>query len=171
MEIHRLKNQLIAKVIARSPLLAKQFTAAYEPWQSEDTPWTPVTKALDQSTIALVTTAGVHHKDQEPFNMADRDGDPSYRVIDAKRPTSDLIITHDYYDHGDADKDVNVIFPVERLKEFEAEGFIGYAADIHYGFMGHITGEHLITLINQSAKSVAQALKNNDVDLVLLTPG
>jgi D-proline reductase (dithiol) PrdB len=64
-----------------------------------------------------------------------------------------------------------VVFPIERLKEFEAEGFIGHVADIHYGFMGHITGGHVLTLINQGAREIAQALKNNAVDLVVVTPG
>jgi D-proline reductase (dithiol) PrdB len=171
MSFGRFKNQFIAKVITRFPSLAKRFTDSYEPWKSSDTPWTPVTKALAQSTIALVTTAGVHHRDQEPFDMKDHDGDPSYRVIDSGKPLSSLMITHDYYDHADADRDINIVFPLERLKEFEQEGLIGNVAGLHYGFMGHITGRHIPTLINKTAREVAGRLKKEQVDLVLLTPG
>ncbi len=171
MSLDRLKNRLIAKVITRFPSLAKSFTASYEPWNSLDIPWTPAIKALDKSRIAVVTTAGVHHKDQEPFNMMDREGDPSYRVIDLTRPLSSLMITHDYYDHADADKDINIVFPVERLKEFEREGLIGQVADLHYGFMGHIIGRHIPTLINKNAPEIARRLKQDNVDIVLLTPG
>jgi len=171
MGIERLKNRFISKVITRFPSLAKRFVESYEPWKSLDVPWTPVAKPLTASTIAVVTTAGVHHRDQEPFNMTDRDGDPSFRTIDLRKPITSLMITHDYYDHADADKDINIVFPVERLKEFEQEGLIGHLADKHYGFMGHIIGRHIPTLINTTAREVARQLKNDKVDIVLLTPG
>jgi len=171
MGVSRLKNQIIAKIITRFPSLAKRFIESYDPWISVDIPWTPVVKALGNSTIAVVTTAGVHHTDQEPFNMKDPDGDPSYRVIDIRKPLSSLTITHDYYDHADADKDINIVFPFERLKEFEKDGIIGRVANIHYGFMGHITGRHIPALINRSAPEVARNLKEEKVDIVLLTPG
>jgi D-proline reductase (dithiol) PrdB len=171
MNIERLKNKLIAKLITRFPSLAKRFIASYDPRRSVDIPWTPATKALKRSTIAVVTTAGVHHKDQKPFDMKDREGDPSYRTIDSGRPLTDLMITHDYYDHADADRDINIVFPVERLKEFEKEGFVGHVAGRHYSFMGHITGRHIPTLINTHAPEVARKLINDDVDIVLLTPG
>ncbi|HUI68416.1 MAG TPA: glycine/sarcosine/betaine reductase selenoprotein B family protein [Nitrospirota bacterium] len=167
----RVINKLIAKIITRFPSLSRKFTAAYEPWKSLDIPWAPVTTGLENSKIAVVTTAGIHHKDQEPFDMKDRDGDPSYRIIDITKPLSSLMITHDYYDHSDADRDINIVFPIERLKEFAREGFIGNIADFHYGFMGHITGKHLLTLINKSAPEVADRLKKDDVDIVILTPG
>jgi D-proline reductase (dithiol) PrdB len=171
MSFSRFKNQMIAKIITRFPSLAKRFTAAYEPWKSTDIPWTPVTKGLAASTVAVVTTAGVHHRDQDPFDMKDHDGDPSFRVIDFRKPLSSLMITHDYYDHTDADKDINVVFPLVRLKEFEEEGRIGRVADLHYGFMGHIINRHIPTLIMKTASEVAARLKKAHVDVVLLTPG
>jgi D-proline reductase (dithiol) PrdB len=171
MSLNRFKNKFIATIITRFPALAKRFISAYAPWESQDVPWAAVTKALADSKIAVVTTAGVHHKDQRPFNMLDREGDPSYRTIDLSSPLSTLMITHDYYDHTDADKDINIVFPIERLKEFEKEGLIGQVAELHYGFMGHITGRHLLTLINRIAPEVAQRLKEDKVDIVLLTPG
>ena len=171
MSIDRLKNKLISKLISRFPPLAKRFLAAYDPQRSLDVPWTPVAKPLGRSTIAIVTTAGVHHKDQEPFDMKDREGDPSYRAIDPGRPLPDLMITHDYYDHADADKDINIVFPLERLREFEKEGFIGHVAGRHYSFMGHIVERHIPTLVNKTAPEIARALKDDHVDIVLLTPG
>jgi len=170
VDFTRLKNQLIAKIITRFPSLSKKFIDAYDPLTSLDIPWTPVTKKLNDSKVAIVTTSGVQHIEQEPFNMADHDGDPSYRIIDARRPIASLKITHDYYDHTDADKDVNIVFPIERLNEFEREGIIGRTADTHYGFMGHITGRHVPTLKNTSAPEIAQKLKADGVDIVLLTP-
>jgi D-proline reductase (dithiol) PrdB len=171
MAFDRIRHQLIAKLITRFPSLADRFTAAYEPQRSDDVSWASMTKPLASSRIALVTTAGVHHRDQKPFDMKDPDGDPSYRVIDAGRPSDSLMITHDYYDHSDADRDLNVVFPLERLREFEREGLIGQVAGFHYGFMGHITGRHIPTLITRIAPEAAERLKEAKVDAVLLTPG
>ena len=167
----RIKNRFIAKLLVRFPFLAQRFVAAYQPPESGAIPWTPVTKKLNESIVALVTTAGVHHRDQEPFDMNDPNGDPSFRVIDVTKPFADLMITHDYYDHADADKDINIVFPVDRLREVKQEGLIGKIADAHYGFMGHIMGPHLATLINETAPEIARLLKAAGVDIVLLTPG
>lgn len=169
--LSRFRNRLIAKVITRFPALAKYFLDAYTPWESEGIPWTPLRKPLSGSTIAIVTTAGVHHRNQEPFNMNDPHGDPSYRVIDTTRPLTDLMITHDYYDHADADKDINIIFPVDRLRELAGQKVIGALAGKHYSFMGHIEGPHVITLITKTAPEVARTLREDGADAVLLTPG
>jgi D-proline reductase (dithiol) PrdB len=169
--ITRLKNMVIAKVITNLPALAKGFIEAYKPWESEGIPWTPVKKPLAESTVAIITTAGVHLKDQKPFNMHDKNGDPSFREIDGTTPVRDLMITHDYYDHTDAGKDINIVFPIERLQEFASEGIIGKMADAHYTFMGHILGPHIYTLLEVSAPEVAARLKKKEVDYVLLMPG
>lgn len=167
----RLKNRLIAKIIGLFPSLGKVFTASYRPLESKDIPWASVRKPLRDCMVAVVTTAGVHHRDQVPFNMKDRNGDPSFRIIDSKRPLTDLMITHDYYDHADADRDINIVFPIERLREFQTEKIIGGLADRHYGFMGHILDRHISTLMNETAPQVARNLKGDGVDIVLLIPG
>jgi D-proline reductase (dithiol) PrdB len=171
MNVQRPKNRAVAKLITRFPSLSSKVAEGYNPLENRDIPWEPVKELLSDSKIAVVTTAGVHHRNQKPFDMKDKDGDPSYRVIDIKRPVSVLMITHDYYDHADADKDINIVFPIERLKEFEQESLIGRVADAHYGFMGHIDGRHIQTLIKENAPDVAQRLKADNVDVVLLTPG
>ena len=167
----RLKNRFIAKIIGLFPLARNIFTSSYTPPESKDIPWTTLRKSLRDCRVAVVTTAGVHHKDQAPFNMEDRNGDPSFRAIDSTRASSDLMITHDYYDHSDADRDINIVFPVERLREFREEQIIGGLSDIHYGFMGHILGPHVSTLMNETAPEVARMLRREKVDIVLLTPG
>ncbi|MGD9019293.1 MAG: glycine/sarcosine/betaine reductase selenoprotein B family protein [Desulfuromonadales bacterium] len=169
--LNRFKNQLIAKVITRFPGLAKRFIDAYEPWASgEPTPWTPVTKPLSECRVALVTTSGVHHRGQQPFDMQDSEGDPSIREIDGTTIGDDYLITHDYYDHSDAEKDLNIILPVDRLRELQSEGGIGSLAPRHYSLMGHIDGRHIATLIGESAGKIIAGLRQDAVDVVLLTP-
>jgi D-proline reductase (dithiol) PrdB len=167
----RIKNQLIAKIITRFPSLAQRFITAYEPWESgEPTPWAEVTKPLSECKLAVVTTSGVHHSDQKPFNMQDEAGDPSFRVLNGSSITDNFQITHDYYDHSDAEKDINIILPLDRLQELQQEGVIGELAEKHYSLMGHIDGHHIATLIGTSAKQIAEKLRQEAVDVVLLTP-
>jgi len=166
-----LKNRLIAKVITRFPALARRFTDAYQARESSgEIPWAVLNKPLSQCTLAVVTTAGVHHRDQPPFDMQDREGDPSYRELDAANIGADYLITHDYYDHRDAERDLNVVLPLERLRELVAEGVLGALAKRHFGFMGHIDGRHIPTLINRTAPEVARRLRDDGVDIVLLAP-
>lgn len=167
----RFKHRLIARLITRYPALAQRFIAAYQPLESADAvPWTAAAKPLARCRVALVTTAGVHHRQQPPFDMQDPQGDPSYRELEGGRIEADFQITHDYYDHRDAEQDLNIVFPLTRLKEWVAEGRIGSLAEQHYGFMGHIDGPHIETLVNRSARQVAALLKADEVDVVLLTP-
>jgi len=168
----RLKHRGFAVLATAFPGFGERLAAGYRAERQVDVvPWTAVTKPLASSTVALVTTAGVHHRDQPPYDMHDRAGDPSYRELDFARPLDSLMITHDYYDHADADRDLNVVLPVARLRELVAAGEIGGVARLGYGFMGHITGPHLETLKRRTAPEVAARLRSAQVDAVLLAPG
>jgi D-proline reductase (dithiol) PrdB len=167
----RLKNKGIARLAGSIPAFAEYLTASYTPRESVDIPWTAVKKPLAESRIALVTTAGVHHDYQEPFNMQDPAGDPTFRTIQTQTIEEDYVITHDYYDHRDADKDLNIIVPVTRLKEMVAAGVVGSIARQQVSFMGHIKGAHLDDLMYTYAPQAAAILARDCVDAVLLTPG
>ena len=171
MALTRLKNRAIGKVITAFPSLGKRLVDSYHPWESEDVPWTPAEKPLAEALVAVVTTAGVHHRDQKPFDMRDPYGDPSFRVIDASRPPATLMITHDYYDHSDADRDINIVFPLDRIREMASEGKVGGLSERHYSFMGHIDGPYISTLVEETGPRVAEAILEDGVDVVLLTPG
>ena len=171
MSLARLRNRAISKLTTRMPFFAKIYTDSFNPIETDDIPWKPIEKPLNESKIALITTAGVHHRNQLPFDMNDREGDPTFRLIDAFRPIEDLMITHDYYDHSDADKDINIVFPIQRMREFEKKGIIGELGENHYGFMGHILGKHIDELMHASAPAVAEKLLKDNIDIVFLTPG
>ena len=168
----RLKNRILAWLYTRFPSLLERAVRRVPPTKGiEDIPWTPFTKALREAKVGLVTTAGVHLRDQPPFDMDDPLGDPSFRILPRNTPREMFTITHDYYDHRDADRDVNIVFPIDRLEELREEGFIGDVGDTHYGFMGHIEGEYISTLVNRYAPEVAEGFKAQGVDCVVLTPG
>lgn len=163
-------NAVFVKLYKHVPWLASRWARRRRFVEGRDIPWAPLAKPLPASVLALVTTAGVHLKSQEPFDMDDPDGDPSFRVIPAASPRADLIITHKYYDHASADRDINVVLPLDRLRELVAEKRIGGIGPFAYGFMGHIDGPHVGTLMESTAPAVARRLKADRADAVLLTP-
>lgn len=170
MTIKRAFHRGIARLAAKWPALSKRLVASFSPVESTTIPWHPVRKPLAHSKLALVTTTGVHHRHQQPFDMQDSQGDSSFRVIDGRTIAEDYKITHDYYDHRDADRDLNIVFPVTRIKEMEAAGCIGKVSDEHFSLMGHIDGRHVQTLIDRTAPEIARRLVDAGVDYVLLTP-
>jgi len=165
------KDRMLGKLFTKYPRLAKKASASVSPISVDGTPWSPLVKKLKGSTIALVTTAGVHLKSQTPFDMANPDGDASYREIPCDTPKDEYMITHDYYDHSDADKDINVVFPLDRLSEFAKEGRIGAVAPVNYSFMGHIAGVQMEILISETAPALAEKIKESGTDVVIFTPG
>ena len=131
--------------------------------------WTPLSKPLRDCSVALLSTAGVHLKTQEPFAVFAEQGDWTFRRIPADTNTADLTVTHTHYDTRDALRDINTVFPLDRLRELEADGVIGRIAPMHYGFMGFIPDPR--QLARETAPEVAAELRRNAVDVALLTAG
>lgn len=171
VDFGRLKNQVLASLFTRFPSLGRKAAGKVEAIRFDDTPWTPMPGPLSGLKISLVTTAGVHLGSDTPFDMIDKTGDPTLRVVPSSAPCADIMITHDYYDHKSADKDINIVFPIERLKEYVTEGKIGSLSKRFYGFMGHITESHVDTFINQEIPKVSKMMKEDRVDVALVTPG
>ena len=88
-------------------------------------PFTPFDGDLKRASVALVTAGGVHLREQEAFNIADELGDLTYRVFSDDVDSAQLMVTHHHYDHTDADADINVVFPIDVLRDLVAAGFIG----------------------------------------------
>jgi D-proline reductase (dithiol) PrdB len=129
-------------------------------------PYTPFDRDLSDTTVALVSTAGVHLRSQEPYNP---DGDGSYRVIPADSPAGDIMITHTHYDHDQADRDVNCVFPIERLREMVADGALKALNAEFFGMMGYTL--RMREVIDVSAPEIARRLERSPTELVLLTGG
>lgn len=128
--------------------------------------WTDVKKELHEMTVALATAAGVHLKTEPRFNLA---GDTGYRVIPNSAYTEEMMVTHGGYDNADVNKDINCMFPIDRLKELAKEGFIKATAPNHYAFMGG--GGDQSAFINQTGPEIAKKLRDENVDAVILTAG
>ena len=166
----KFKDQTLAKVYARVPSLLDLYAQRADLMVNDAAPLTPLARPLRTCRVALVTTAGLHLPQQEPFDMTDKNGDPSYREIPSSIGIEELTITHDYFPKADALADPNLVLPMEPLRRLAREGTIGSIAPRFFSFMGHILGEHLGTLARTTAPGVAAALKADGVDAVFLTP-
>lgn len=129
----------------------------------------PLKKPLSECRIALLTSGGVHLKDQPPFDLMSRDGDWSFREIPGDADEADLRFSHSHYDHSEADKDPNVMFPLGRLRDLAGEGYIGAAAPLHIGMMGFVPA--IENILEETGPRVAELLAGAGTDAVLLTPG
>ena len=166
----RLGNAAAVQLFRRVPWLGERWARRHRFVEATAVPWARVSKPVRQSTIALVTTAGVHLASDLAFDMSDPEGDPSFRVIPSDAAPSRLAITHRYYDHAAADRDINVVLPVDRLRELAEDGQVGAVAPRIYSFMGHIDGRHLVTLMDETAPAVADRLRADGAEAVFLTP-
>ena len=133
-------------------------------------PFTPFDGDLKRTNVALVTAGGVHLREQEPFNIADELGDLTYRVFADDVDSAQLMVTHHHYDHTDADQDINVVFPIDVLRDLEAEGFIGGLARKHVGYMGYTM--QLKAMYEGTAPQIANEIDSGGrADAVVLSGG
>ena len=81
-----------------------------------------------------MTSAGLHRVSDPAFSIVDL----SYRVIPGTIDSHDLTMTHSsvHFDRIGFREDVNLVFPIDRLRELADEGVIGSTADYHYSLMG-----------------------------------
>jgi D-proline reductase (dithiol) PrdB len=106
--------------------------------------------------------------DAQPFNPLARN-DLRVDAIESAVSPRCLVINDGYYSHRDADRDINCIFPIERLRELADDGIIGAVALNHYsGFMGRIYTRSAVT--NDAAPALARRLKEEEVDAAALVP-
>lgn len=156
--------------LAEFPLSMRVFLQAY-PWRRvRPTPWSPLRRPLNESRVALVTSAGFIRPGQEPFDAGIRGGDTSFRIIPGDAVVGELIDSQrsESFDHAGMQQDPNLALPLDRLRELEAHGRIGAVAPRHLSYMGSITAPG--RLVRQTAVEGAAILTQDQVDAALLVP-
>ncbi len=68
---------------------------------------------------------------QEPFDMKNVAGDADFREIPFEISISQLKITHNYYDYWNADKDINIVFPIEKIRLLQQMEEVGQVNHRH----------------------------------------
>ena len=123
---------------------------------------------LHESRLTFVSTAGVQPKNTMPFDTVHPVGDYTFRPVPTNSKTSDLAIHQLKYPTFGAEKDLNVIFPIERLRELVEENFIGSLTESFFSFIGYnMDAERLEKTL---AQDIADAVETEKPDVVLLAP-
>ncbi len=152
-------------------LNAKYGAMGFPPYKwsvNETAPWTPLRKPLAECTVALLVSGGISHCSAAPFDP-DARNDHRVDAIDPAAATDGYQIHDSYYDHTDAGRDLNCLFPVDRLRELAEAGEIGRVAARHWsGFMGRTYDRS--RLVQESAPAFAAKLKQDGVDLLIAIP-
>ena len=128
-------------------------------------PFTPFRGKLEEATVCLVSTAGVRHAGDTPF---DTEGDATWRVISGEAEAKDLRYDDSHYDHACVDRDLNCVFPIDRLRELARERRIGGLTERHFslGF-----SQALRELREKTLPQLVREVDRTRPDLVLLTGG
>ena len=121
-------------------------------------------KPLSEAKVALVTSASLHHDDDDDFAPSDT----GYRVLERYR--RDIVVGHwsPNFDASGVSADLNVVFPIDRLQELENQGVIGSVSDVHIAVAGNQFDLSGIRL--DGGPSAASLLNKHEVDVALLTP-
>ncbi len=119
---------------------------------------------LSERRIAMISTAGIHRRDDAHF----RGSDQGYRAIPHETDPNDIVMSHISvgYDRTAFQQDLEAIFPRRHLSDLVDEGRIGSIASTHYSFMGGADAASL----EDNARKVAGLLKADNVDTVVLLP-
>ena len=120
---------------------------------------------LSQRRIAVITTAGLHLRNDRPFQL---DPDDFYRVIPGDVQANDLVMSHlsAGFDRTGYQLDWNVVFPLDRLREMVTEGIIGSLADFHYSIAS--VGD--ATTLEEPVRDISRLLIKDNVNAALLFP-
>lgn len=158
------------------------YASAERRYVYEDGPFSALNQPVNRSRLALFTSSGhfVVGDDPQPFGITAMTQEeaiarindflraaPQLSTIPIETPQSDLRVRHGGYDIRAAEKDPNVVFPLDRLLELEAEGIIGELAPRAYSFVGAAAQTRLK---NAVAQSWAAQLNDEGVEAVLLVP-
>ena len=126
-------------------------------------------KPLAASRLTLVSSCGVHLKSEEPLDVCHPFGDFRFMRVPSRSKHNDLIIHQLKYPHDDADLDINVIFPIERLQELCEEGLLGELTPNFFSFIGYNMDPEKFE--RTVADGIAEAVVHEErADCALLAP-
>lgn len=119
---------------------------------------------LSQRRIAILTSAALIRRGDKPFAF----GSGECRFLPAATPAEDLLLSHVSinFDRAGWQRDINVVYPIDRLRELAAAGEIGGVADTNYTVMGSTDPAEMDKAVDQ----IEGQLRQERIDSVLLTP-
>jgi len=157
--------------------LPKSFRPAFEGARIEvDGPvWAPFDKALGEATIAVLSSAGIFLRDEQPSFDMEREkreptwGDPSWRAIPRDVAQDRIDAAHLHINTEPLKRDVGVVLGLRALAALEADGVIGRLADENYSVMGYQESGCAVWR-KETGPEIAARLREGAVDALLLAP-
>lgn len=136
-------------------------------------PWTPLSRALSECKVAMISSGGIAMKSDKPFDQeGERQnpwwGDPSFRSIPKSATEKDIDIYHLHIKPDYARQDLNCLLPIRRLEELVESGEVGSLAETHYSIMGYLLQPE--EMLEESIPAIIRQLKDEQVDVVILVP-
>ncbi len=119
---------------------------------------------LAERRVAIVSSAALIRRGDAPFPF----GSPEVRFLPADVPPGELLISHVSinFDRSGYQRDINTVYPLQRLRELADEGIIGGIAPTHYTVMGSTDP----ATMEDSADQISGQLRQERIDAVLLSP-
>ena len=119
---------------------------------------------LAQRRVALVSSAALIRRGDKPFPF----GSGECRFVAADTPPNDLLLSHVSinFDRAGWQRDINVVFPIDRLRDLAASGEIAGMAETHYTVMGSTDPAEMEAAVSQ----IEGQLRQERIDSVLLSP-
>lgn len=117
----------------------ERAAAEYSFVQDEPTPFTPLRRDLTRSRAVLVTTSGLRLAQGEPFEVDRATGCCEVREVSTYVRASDVTFDFHGFDPEAAQADLNVLAPVDRLKDLVDRGVLGGVTEAFLSFFGRCT--------------------------------
>ena len=119
---------------------------------------------LSERRVAIVSSAALILRGDAPFPV----GSGEYRAVPASWNSADILMSHVSinFDRAGFQRDINMVLPVDRLRELVADGSIGSVAATHFTVMGSTDPAAMA----EAADGMAAAMKADKVNAVVLTP-
>ncbi len=152
--------------LERLPQIARNRLRTFPAQVNDTTPFLPPEAPLAESRLAIVTTAGLHRRSDRPFGPREQ----TYRVIPSQTPVSEIVQSHTSigFDRVPIIRDLNVTFPIDRVRELVSCGEVGSLARNCYSFMGAL--REVSRIQGESGPEVAECLRAEKVGVALITP-
>ena len=152
--------------LERLPQIVRNNLLTFPAQVNDTTPFSPLPVPLSACRLAIVTTTGLHRRDNRPFTP----GEQGFRVIPSDTPAGDIIQSHTSigFDRVPIMRDINISFPIDRIRELADRGEIGSVAPNYYSVMGAV--REASRMESDTGPALAQRLRDEGVHAVLITP-